>query len=165
MATRFARVLDDGYLDYTDGYLEVTVHGREFRRYTATEAEYNAAGYHRVNGAYAPGCPEGHHLVPTGRWKVEDNECRQVFDVVEDELVEPQPRRWTPLTLKRGAAARGWWEQFRAILQSAEGYEDFLMCQYVAEDDPMFRPIYDALCGMFGKELVDAYLDELPTED
>lgn len=164
MNKSYGNVNEEGTLVYAESEVGIELNGKTIKVHDPSEKMYNDNGFYRVNDRHRPGCPEGHHLVPTGRWKVEDNECRRVFDVVEDEPVEPQPRRWTPLTLKRGAAVRGWWEQFRAILQSAEGYEDFLMCQYVAEDDPMFRPIYDALCGMFGKELVDAYLDELPTE-
>lgn len=77
---------------------------------------------------------------------------------------EPIPRKWTPLTLKRGAEAKGWWNTFKQILEAANGYDDFLMCQFVAEDDAMFAPIYGALCDALGKGDVDAYLNELPTE-
>ena len=77
---------------------------------------------------------------------------------------EPIPRKWTPLTIKRSAEAKGWWAAFKGILEADEVYEDFLMCQFVAEDDAMFSPIYNALCDAFGKEQVDAHLNELPTE-
>lgn len=84
----------------------------------------------------------------------------------EESAPEPAPivRKWTPLTLKRGAEAKGWWGAFKGILEAANGYEDFLMCQFVAEDDAMFSPIYGALCDAFGDDAVREYLAELPTE-
>lgn len=59
----------------------------------ASEAEYNAAGYYRVNGGYMPTAPDGKIAVGTGRWKVEDGECRHEFNFIDapsdDEDVEP----------------------------------------------------------------------------
>ena len=128
-----------------------------------TAEDYLAAGYKCIVDHRLPPS-EGFAIVADG-W---DDQVEEIVAVYRYEPVaapEPTVRKWTPLTLKRGAVARGWWDQFRAILQSADGYEDFLMCQHVAEDDPMFTPIHAALCSVFGDEAVDGYLDGLPTED
>lgn len=125
-----------------------------------SEEQLLAAGWKRVKDV-APETDEKHYAVATG-WAETDAEIVRTYEVRE---VEPTVRKWTPLTLKRGAVARGWWEAFKAILTAADGYEDFVMCQFVAEDDPMFAPIKAALAAQFGADAVDGYLAELPTED
>ena len=99
-------------------------------------------------------------------WVWDDTAMTVAVTYHEGVVPEPEPivRKWTPLTLKRGAEAKGWWGAFKAKLEANGGYEDFLMCQYVAEDDAMFPGIYNALCDALGKDEVDAYLAELPTE-
>ena len=97
-------------------------------------------------------------------WDAATMTVRVTYHAEDVPAPEPMPRRWTPLTLKRGAVTRGWWDALKGILENANGYEDFLMCQFVAEDDAMFAPIYAVLCDAFGEDAVKSYLDELPTE-
>ena len=130
-------------------------------------AVYAALGWYRlVKDPPAPGA--GRVAVEdepaAWAWEADGMLVRVTYREEDVPAPEPAPRRWTPLTLKRGAEARGWWVSLRSVLEAAGGYEDFLMCQFVAEDDAMFPPIYGALCDAFGKEQVDAYLDGLPTE-
>ena len=97
-------------------------------------------------------------------WSAGDMIVEVTYTAEDIPAPETIPRKWTPLTIKRSAEAKGWWAAFKGILEADECYEDFLMCQFVAEDDAMFSPIYNALCDAFGKEQVDAHLNELPTE-
>lgn len=189
----FGKVLEDGSLRYAPSAVAI-IDRRSYTTQEWDEYDENGEGigdphdvihestvervafpptaddYRRAKtGPYLPieddaeSCPDG-MTVASERW-VSDG---QKITVVREfkPLPEPTPvaRRWTPLTLKRGAVAKGWWDEFKGILNLASGYEDFLMCQFVSEDDPMFQPIYNALCATFGTGLVDEYLSELPTE-
>lgn len=148
--------LVDGRVEYAPDVIRVDGHDA----ISPSAEQYLAVGWKRVKDV-APATDERHYAVATG-WTETDAEIVRTYEVRE---VEPIVRKWTPLTLKRGAVARGWWEAFKAILTAADGYEDFIMCQFVAEDDPMFAPIKSALAAQFGADAVDGYLSELPTED
>ena len=128
---------------------------------------YASNGWYRKT-ATPPEAAEGRYWVENEprdwAWDAETMTVTVTYREVIVPEPEPMPRRWTPLTLKRGAEAKGWWAAFKGILEAAGGYEDFLMCKFVSEDDAMFSPIYGALCDAFGREYVDAYLNELPTE-
>ena len=145
-----------GVVEYAPDVIRVDGHDA----ISPSEEQLLAAGYKRVTER-APETDEKHYAVATG-WTEAVTEIVRTYEVRE---VEPTVRKWTPLTIKRGAVARGWWEAFKAILTAADGYEDFVMCQFVAEDDPMFAPIKAALAAQFGADEVDGYLAELPTED
>lgn len=145
-----------GVVEYAPDVIRVDGHDA----ISPSEEQLLAVGWKRVKDV-TPETDEKHYAVATG-WTETVTEIVRTYEVRE---VEPTVRKWTPLTLKRGAVARGWWEAFKAILTAADGYEDFVMCQFVAEDDPMFAPIKAALAAKFGADAVDGYLAELPTED
>lgn len=103
---------------------------------------------------------EGHELVHAG-WEERDGAIYAVYE--ERELPPPPPRKWTPLTVMRGLKKAGLWEALTADMSQMDMYE-FIACQYIQEDDPLFVAKRDALYETLGKARVDAFLDALEVE-
>lgn len=103
---------------------------------------------------------EGHELVRVG-WEERDGQIYAVYE--ERELPPPPPRKWTPLTVMRGLKKAGLWEALTAGISADDMYE-FVACQFVADDDPLFVAKRDAMYETLGKERVDAFLDSLEVE-
>ena len=76
---------------------------------------------------------------------------------------KPPPRKWSRLSLKRALFSKGWWATAKGLMQAADAYDDFLMCDYVQEDDPAFIPLLDEMRRIYGPE-IDEVLDALPLE-
>ena len=78
--------------------------------------------------------------------------------------VEDDARRWTPLAMKRALVAANKWAEVMAMLQEADKLLDFVMATYIAEGDADFQQARDWANAQYGKEAVDALLDQIPTE-
>lgn len=104
---------------------------------------------------------EGFHFEPTGIYREEDGKAVTLYEEVENP--PPPPRRWTPLTVMRGLIKAGLWEQMTEGMSQTDMYE-FIACQFISEDDPLFISKRDALYTVLGKDTVDAFLDSLETE-
>lgn len=140
-------------------YAKIPVDIDGVKHYAPSDETYLAAGFKPVIDE-RPYTSPTEYAVAVG-WEEFENSISRIYEI---RPIEPQPRRWTPLTMKRGALKRGWWQAFKGALEAADMYDDFLMCQYIAENDAAYPAIYAAMCQLFGKEEVDTYLAELEVE-
>lgn len=140
-------------------YAPKTVEANGHLHLRPTAEDYLTAGFKPVIDE-RPYTSPTEYAVAVG-WEEFENSISRIYEI---RPIEPQPRRWTPLTMKRAAVAKQWWASFREVLEQYSAYEDFLMCQFIAENDPMFQPIYQALCAKYGEEEVKNYLDGLEVE-
>ena len=138
----------------------IEVNGR--RVYNPKDKHYRLAGYQSVVET-APSVPaqEGYYYEPRG-WEERDGAIRRVY--VEVENPPPAPRRWSSLAIKRVLEARGSWAEVKAMLEAANAYDDFLMADYIAEDDNAFVAARAEAVKLYGEETVAAILDTIPTE-
>lgn len=107
--------------------------------------------------------PVNHHWEARG-W-TRDTE-RQMF-VRQYEAVQdppPPPRRWSRLSIKRTLVAEEKWDAVKSLMLGADKYDDFIMAQYIAEDDDAFIAVYEQAVAAYGKEAVDAILDQILAE-
>lgn len=92
---------------------------------------------------------------------------RTYVELTEDESKHKEwnpPRKWTRLSMKRALAAAGKWDIARSAMETLGIWDEFLMCDFIAEDDPSFVSAYDAVCAKYGKDEIDAFLDTVPAE-
>ena len=138
----------------------IEVNGRKV--YNPKDKHYRMAGYQSVVEA-APSVPaqEGYHYEPRG-WEAQEGAIRRVY--VEAADPPPAPRRWSSLAIKRVLESRGSWAEVKAMLEAAGVFYDFLMADYIAEDDEAFVAARAEAVKLYGEETVAAILDTIPTE-
>ena len=107
-----------------------------------------------------PVTDEDHYAVATN-WAEVDGKCVRQYEIRQRER---QMRRWTPLSIKRTLVAVEKWDAVKSLMLAADKYDDFVMAQYVAEDDDAFLSVYEQAVAAYGKEAVDAILDQIPAE-
>ena len=56
------------------------------------------------------------------------------------------------------------WDALKDMLIEHNAFEDFTFAQYIAEDDELFVSAYSVACQKFGKDTIDAVIDEIPEE-
>ena len=150
--------LEDGALTYAPDAL--IIDGRTILSPKATH--YLAAGYLPIEDAPPSEPPaEGYHWEARG-WEAQEGAIRRVYAEVENP--PPAPRRWSSLAIKRVLEARGSWAEVKAMLEAANAYDDFLMADYIAEDDEAFLAARAEAVKLYGEETVAAILDTIPTE-
>ena len=149
----------DGQPIYAPRYA-ITVNGRKV--YGPKDKHYRMAGYKSVVET-PPSEPaqEGYHYEPRG-WEERDGAIRRVY--VEVANPPPAPRRWSSLAIKRVLESRGSWAEVKGLLEAAGMYDDFLMADYIAEDDEAFLAARAQAVSLYGEETVAAILDTIPTE-
>lgn len=140
-------------------YAPKTVEANGHLHLRPTAEDYLAAGFKPVIDERPASLPNT-YTVAVG-WDESETAITRLW---EDRPIEPTPRRWTPLTMKRGAIEKGWWADLKTTLLLFDAYDDFLMCQYIAEDDRLFAPIFNDLCKRYGEDEVKNYLDRLEVE-
>ncbi len=94
-------------------------------------------------------------------YEVVDGAWQPIYDY------DPIPavvRRWSSLAIKRTLQTAGKWDEVKAMMVAADKYDDFLMADYIAEDDDDFRAVYAVACEAYGTEAVDALIDAIPME-
>lgn len=132
-----------------------------------TKEDYLANGWKEVIDEKLPQ-KEGFYVKLVG-WT--DNET-QIIAKYEYVKIEKQPRHWTPLSIKRtvekhpipNEEGRTLWDALKDMLIEHNAFEDFTFAQYIAEDDELFVSAYSVACQKFGKDTIDAVIDEIPEE-
>lgn len=155
MNRKFGKINASGGIDYAPSALN-TPKGYTFN---PSDEDYLAAGWKRISD-HMPPSREGGYWTATG-WTETEATIDRVYEWREN---EPTPRRWTPLTIKRAAASQGIWGEFKEMLTANDAYEDFLMCQFVADNDPSFVELRKALAAKFGEDFVAQFLSGLEVE-
>ena len=149
----------DGQPVYAPRYA-ITVNGRKI--YNPKDKHYRLAGFLPVVEVPPSEPPaEGYHWEPRG-WEAQENAIRRVY--VEVANPPPAPRRWSSLAIKRVLEARGSWAEVKRMLEAAGVYDDFLMADYIAEDDQAFLSARAEAVKLYGEETVAAILDAIPQE-
>jgi hypothetical protein len=157
--------LTGGELTYAPRSL--IIDGREI--WNPRAETYEQAGYLPVDtSAPSEPAPEGYHYEPRG-WEIFDDDrspvarhIRRVWELVANS--PPPPRRWSSLAIKRVLEARGSWAEVKAMLEEMNAYDDFLMADYIAEDDDVFIEARTQAVVLYGGEKVARILDAIPTE-
>lgn len=164
MNENFASVDDNGQLVYAEDSVKTKFLGRDVVVQFPSEELRNSVGKFRVNASYRPECPEGHRLVPTGRWKVEDNECHQVFDIVPAPVAVPATRQFSKLKLYAVLARMNLWQPLVEWMQEQtydgmSAYTAFVLAQDLSEDHPMFSSYLSQAKAALGVD--DAAVDTI----
>lgn len=127
-----------------------------------TAADYARAGYLPVVDDYpSEPAPEGYHYEAIS-WTEFNDAIRRVYAPVQNP--PPAPRRWSSLAVKRVLEARGSWGEVKGLIEAANLYDDFLMADYIAEDDDAFIAARAEAVRLYGEETVAAILDSIPRE-
>ena len=135
-----------------------------------TADDYRRANYLPVEDRFpTEPAKEGYHWERTGKWlewkpwDIEDS--AYIYpEYVEVENPPAPPRRWSSLAIKRVLEARGSWAEVKGLLEAAGVYDDFLMADYIAEDDDAFLAARAEAVKLYGEETVAAILAAIPTE-
>lgn len=144
----YCRVRDDGKsVTYAPDYIWPSPR-------TPTADDYLGAGWLR-NSIVPPAPPHG-MMVTNTTYAVASNSVVAVYAYGP---MPPRVRRWTPLSIKRSAVKLGHWDALKDLLTAANAYDDFIMAQYEAEDDPDFIRLTVAARAQLGDAVVDAVLD------
>lgn len=172
MNENFASVDDNGQLVYAEDSVKTKFLGRDVVVQFPSEELRNSVGKFRVNASYRPECPEGYRLVPTGRWKVEDNECRRVFDIVPAPPAVPATRQFSKLKLYAVLSRMNLWQPLVEWMQEQtyEGmsvYTAFVLAQDLTEDNEMFAPYLKMAQNALGvsDDVVEQILSQSILED
>ena len=75
------------------------------------------------------------------------------------------PRHWSSLAVKRTLEAAGKWTAVKELLVSLDRYDDFVMADYIAEDDAAFAAARAQAVALYGEPAVAALLDQIPVEE
>jgi hypothetical protein len=78
--------------------------------------------------------------------------------------VEDDARHWSRRNMKLALVAAGKWDDVKAMLVAADKYEDYIICDYISESDEDFQNARSWANELYGKEAVDALLDQIPQE-
>lgn len=127
-----------------------------------TAADYAQMGWLPLVDSVMPTPPEGKHWERNG--KIYSFEDGYAWDYELVDNPPPPPRRWSSLAIKRVLDPRGSWDQIKGLLEAAGVYDDFLMADYIAEDDEAFLAARAEAVKLYGEETVAAILDTIPTE-
>jgi hypothetical protein len=124
--------------------------------------DFAQVGYLPLEDSVMPTPPEGKRWERSG--KIYIHEGGYAWDYVLVDNPPPPPRRWSSLAIKRVLEARGSWAEVKAMLEEMNAYDDFLMADYIAEDDDVFIEARTQAVVLYGGEKVARILDAIPTE-
>ena len=129
-----------------------------------TAANYVAAGYLPVLDA--PATREGFYAVPTG-WEEKDGVIVRTYEERAIEPPTPPPTRYSKLRLIVAAKKRGKWDAIKSFIETAGYWDEWLVCQYLADDYEGFADIKARAANALGMtaEEVDAMLAEAIDEE
>ena len=130
-----------------------------------TAEQYAAAGYLPVRDV-PPEAREGYYAVPTG-WTEKDGAIIRVYEERAVEPPTPPPARYSKLRLIVAAKKRGKWDAIKSFIETAGYWDEWLVCQYLADDYEGFADIKSRAANALGMtaEEVDAMLAEAIDEE
>jgi len=105
-----------------------------------------------------PAVDKNHYAVPTG-WKKMDDMILRTYEIRK---LPTLPRHWSSLAMKRALEKAGRWAEIKALLSAADKYDDFIMADYIAEDDQDFKDARAQAVEMYGEEAVARLLNNIP---
>lgn len=111
-----------------------------------------------VENTPTPEAPEGTIAVADG-WEVferSDGSGSAIRRVWRFDPYTPPPRVWTRLSIKRAFGDN--WRLMEDKLLEVGALIDFLSCDEIWEDDPLFGPMRTLAVGLFGEEEVERVL-------
>ena len=147
--------LDNGAITYAPDMIDNGV-----ALLTMPSAEqYAAAGYLPVLDA--PATREGYYAIPTG-WTKKDGAIVRVYEERAVEPPTPMPTRYSKLRLIGAAKKRGKWDAIKSFIETAGYWDEWLVCQYLADDYEGFADIKARAANALGMtaEEVNAMLAE-----
>lgn len=77
---------------------------------------------------------------------------------------EPRVRRWSQRNIMVALKETGRWETAKEMMVQMDAWDEFVISQFIAEDNPSFVAAREAAYQAFGKEAVDALVDSIPEE-
>ena len=157
----YGKLRDDARIIYAPTEVKV---GNTY--YPAPTAEqYAAAGYLPVRDM-PPEAREGYYAVPTG-WAEKDGAIIRVYEERAIEPPTPPPTRYSKLRLIVAAKKRGKWDAIKSFIEGAGYWDEWLVCQYLADDYEGFADIKAKAANALGMtaEEVDAMLAEAIDEE
>lgn len=125
-----------------------------------TAEQYAAFGYLPVRDM-PPAPREGYYAVPTG-WTEKDGAIIRTYEERAIEPPTPMPTRYSKLRLIVAAKKRGKWDAIKSFIEAAGYWDEWLVCQYLADDYEGFADIKARAANALGMtaEEVDAILAE-----
>ena len=157
----YGKLCEGGKIIYAPSELKV---GNTY--YPAPTAEqYAAFGYLPVRDM-PPAPRDGYYAVPTG-WTKKDGAIVRVYEERAIEPPTPLPTRYSKLRLIAAAKKRGKWDAIKAFIETAGYWDEWLVCQYLADDYEGFADIKARAANALGMtaEEVDAMLAEAIDEE
>ena len=157
----YGKLRDDARIIYAPTEVKV---GNTY--YPAPTAEqYAACGYLPVKDM-PPAPRDGYYAVPTG-WAEKDGAIIRVYEERAIEPPTPPPTRYSKLRLIVAAKKRGKWDAIKSFIETAGYWDEWLVCQYLADDYEGFADIKAKAANALGMtaEEVDAMLAEAIDEE
>ena len=157
----YGKLRDDARIIYAPTEVKV---GNTY--YPAPTAEqYAAAGYLPVRDM-PPAPRDGYYAVPTG-WAEKDGAIIRVYEERAIEPPTPPPTRYSKLRLIVAAKKRGKWDAIKSFIETAGYWDEWLVCQYLADDYEGFADIKTRGANALGMtaEEVDAMFAEAIDEE
>ena len=113
-----------------------------------------------------PAPRDGYYAVPTG-WTKKDGAIVRVYEERAIEPPTPPPTRYSKLRLIAAAKKRGKWDAIKSFIETAGYWDEWLVCQYLADDYEGFADIKARAANALGMtaEEVDAMLAEAIDEE
>ena len=130
-----------------------------------TAEQYAAFGYLPVRDM-PPAPREGYYAVPTD-YEVRGGEIVRVYEERAIEPPTPPPTRYSKLRLIVAAKKRGKWDAIKSFIETGGYWDEWLVCQYLADDYEGFADIKARAANALGMtaEEVDAMLAEAIDEE
>ena len=130
-----------------------------------TAEQYADCGYLPVRDM-PPEARDGYYAVPTG-WTEKDGAIVRVYEERAVEPPTPMPTRYSKLRLIVAAKKRGKWDAIKSFIEGAGYWDEWLVCQYLADDYEGFTDIKARAANALGMtaEEVDAMLAEAIDEE
>ena len=130
-----------------------------------TAEQYATAGWLPIIDE-RPAEREGYYAVPTG-YEVRGGEIVRTYEERAVEPPTPLPTRYSKLRLIVAAKKRGKWDAIKSFIETAGYWDEWLVCQYLADDYEGFADIKSRAANALGMtaEEVDAMLAEAIDEE
>ena len=130
-----------------------------------TAEQYATAGWLPIIDE-RPAEREGYYAVPTG-WTKKDGAIVRTYEERAIEPPTPLPTRYSKLRLIVAAKKRGKWDAIKSFIETAGYWDEWLVCQYLADDYEGFADIKARAANALGMtaEEVDAMLAEAIDEE
>lgn len=161
MANRNYGKLTDGRLVYAPDAV-TTAEGFHLN---PTAEHYASCGWLPVSDM-PPAPRDGYYAVPAG-WTEKDGAIVRVYEERAIEPPTPIPTRYSKLRLIVAAKKRGKWDAIKSFIETAGYWDEWLVCQYLADDYEGFSDIKARAANALGMtaEEVDEMLAEAIDEE